>query len=232
MNKHFIKYKSLLNKDISEKNLTESIKLFINVLNDFLKDLKNKTEVNFIKEVKITSNILSNKKDHSSGINFIFNLLPEKIKDYSDKNENYNFIIDILLLILNNYLLLNSQYLNSKKNYKDVEVLKKFIENYINDLSIKCYYLGILFEVTGNKNKSNEYFEQSLLLSHTDNHEFMTILQSYWGRLIENKEYFSALNLLLKFYKLSPIQYIEELNDIIRDTFEIMSQDLNYRKVS
>jgi len=214
LNKFIEKYKILLKREISKQNLIDSIKLLDNFL----------TQSN-VKKIEINNLILSNRK-------IILGNIIELIKkifneDFNETKNDNTFIRDIKILILNNLLIVYPKVSQDKNSFK---ILKNFINNKIEELSVKNFYLGVLFEQSGDFESALKYFENSLFSSHSDDHEFMTLLQIYWGRLIEKKEYKKSLELLLKFSKRISVKNIDELNSIIRDTFDIMSSDINLRK--
>ena len=80
--------------------------------------------------------------------------------------------------------------------------------------------LALYFEALGQFRRAGDAYRQALAATHADSHEFMTGLQTYWTFLIERGLHDEALDVLLETYPRVPRRDLEELNELIRQTFK------------
>lgn len=79
---------------------------------------------------------------------------------------------------------------------------------------------ALYFEALGQYHRAGGAYRQALAATHADSHEFMTALQTYWAFLLERGLPNDALELLLENYPRVPRRDLEELNELIRQTFK------------
>lgn len=80
--------------------------------------------------------------------------------------------------------------------------------------------LALYFDALKQHRRAGEAYRQALAATQADSHEFMTTLQTYWTFLIERGLPEQALELLLDTYPRVPRRDLEELSDLIRETFK------------
>lgn len=80
--------------------------------------------------------------------------------------------------------------------------------------------LALYFEALKQYRHAAEAYRQALAATHADSHDFMTSLQTYWTFLLGHDLPDEALELLLDNYPRVPRRDLDELNELIRQTFK------------
>ena len=91
--------------------------------------------------------------------------------------------------------------------------------NSLNAAADRFSLLALYFDAMGQSASAMEARRAALAATPSEAHEFMTILQDAWSFLIERGIARDALELLLDTYPRVPRRDLEELNHLIRETF-------------
>jgi len=198
MKKLIDKYHKILLNEASTENLGSSIML--------LKEVLSLTHIADDNDISNETNelLLSLKKVPE----FIYNN-PDKIDD-----NNYSFILDISNLVFHNayFALLPKISKKSKKYFSLIEIFLNF-SKYMDKASDQYYIKALCYEAIGKYNLAINFYNESLLATHPDDHDYITILQNYWATLVEYKQFDEAFQLLLDYqFKILPKDFPEYQN--------------------
>lgn len=84
--------------------------------------------------------------------------------------------------------------------------------------------LGLYYEAIEDYGQVADCQKKVLRLTHSDAHEFMTVLQTFWSFLVEQEKFREALGVLLETYPRVLRRDLEEFNELILMTFELQAK--------
>ncbi|HAI70071.1 MAG TPA: hypothetical protein DCM38_11640 [Gammaproteobacteria bacterium] len=84
--------------------------------------------------------------------------------------------------------------------------------------------LGLYYEAVEDYGQVADCHQKVLRLTHSDAHEFMTVLQTLWSFLVEQERFREALCVLLETYPRVLRRDLEEFNELILMTFELQGK--------
>ncbi len=79
--------------------------------------------------------------------------------------------------------------------------------------------LALYHDLSGDWQRAGRYYREALLATHSDDHEFMTALQTSWSFLIEHQMLQQAFDLLLESYPRVARQDLDEVQELMASTF-------------
>ncbi len=237
------KYKNLLLSDVSNENLDKSLSLLREVCTNTINfNLENNYYlfIPFIPELEQNNNILKvwienkqlyNKNEKINDTIFelfiALNLLPDFIvsNPKSVKDDDYSFIMDITQIIFHNsYFSFLDQF---DKDQQSKHLLIKVFLNYTRYLDYPSdvfYIRSLCYDYLDKKELSRQLAYNSILASHPDNHEFMTLIQNYWAGLLEEGLFDEAIKFLIEIKARILLKDIEEFDQLIILTFNYLKK--------
>jgi hypothetical protein len=90
----------------------------------------------------------------------------------------------------------------------------------LNEATDRFALLALYFDATGEPQRVNDSRRAALAATPADAHDFMTVLQSSWSTLVERCMLDDALELLLENYPRVSRRNLDEVGDLIRETFK------------
>ncbi len=91
--------------------------------------------------------------------------------------------------------------------------------DYLPGVSDRFSVLALYHDMSGDWKRAGSYYREALLATHSDNHEFMTTLQSAWSFLVEHQMLQQAFDLLLESYPRVARQDLDEVKELMTLTF-------------
>ncbi len=79
--------------------------------------------------------------------------------------------------------------------------------------------LALYHDLSGDWQQAGRYYREALLATHSDNHEFITTLQSSWSFLVEHQMLQQAFDLLLESYPRVARRDLDEVKELMTLTF-------------
>ncbi len=90
---------------------------------------------------------------------------------------------------------------------------------HVSTVSDRYSVLALYYDLSGDWERAGRCYREALLATHSDNHEFMTTLQSAWSFLVEHQMLQQALDLLLESYPRVARQDLDEVRELMTLTF-------------
>jgi tetratricopeptide (TPR) repeat protein len=81
--------------------------------------------------------------------------------------------------------------------------------------------LALYYDALGEEERAARYYREALRATHSDDHEFMTSVQTSWTFLVEHERLGDALDLLLDTYPRVARQDLGEIHELIAATFQL-----------
>ncbi len=91
--------------------------------------------------------------------------------------------------------------------------------SHLERISDRYSVLALYHDVSGDWERAGRYYREALLATHSDDHEFMTTLQSSWSFLVEHQMLQQAFDLLLESYPRVARQDLDEVKELMTLTF-------------
>jgi tetratricopeptide (TPR) repeat protein len=81
------------------------------------------------------------------------------------------------------------------------------------------YLLSVLARYLGDRESEENALRSAFRLTDPDEHDYLTLAQSYWHFLLENQHYEDAEKFLLGLYRRAPREQLDEIKEMIDETF-------------
>ncbi|HEX9736318.1 MAG TPA: hypothetical protein VGG06_30510 [Thermoanaerobaculia bacterium] len=101
-----------------------------------------------------------------------------------------------------------------------LESFRRFAEH-LPHASDRFNVLAHYHDACQDHDRAAQYFRETLRATHSDAHELMTTLQTYWGYLIERQLLQDAFELLLETYPRVARQDLDEVHGLMASTFDL-----------
>lgn len=230
------KYRKALVAEPTLENIYNLKLLAFEVLGFNLKYNLNNNRVEFYKnEVKIYDVFYDIKaKDVESAIaSFLLSEIPlyiseknflytestlNKLKKLSEKE--YYFFLDICLTLLHNVYFVFIE--SNKENL--IFILPAFYRftHFLNKETEIYNILALIAEAENNHEKAIFFSKLALENCHSDEHEYLTLLQILWTKMIDAGQIKDAIDLLLSVYPKITIENKAEFEELFHSTYEII----------
>lgn len=109
-----------------------------------------------------------------------------------------------------------------------LESFRRFAEH-LPQTSDRYNVLALYHDACEDYDRAGQYFRETLRATHSDAHEFMTTLQTYWGYLIEHQLLQEAFELLLETYPRVARQDLDEVHGLMTSTFDLQRRHYEAR---
>jgi len=152
----------------------------------------------------------------------ILSSLPSAHPFTEPSNNIYSFCMDVLILFFHHSYFGLLPKIQSRDWSNEKSTLLHSFLNFSNDVpddSEKYRIRGLVYYAIGDYEKTFSFFKAALQVTHTDEHDYMTRLQTLWMLLLEMHEFKLALELLLSLYSSITREHLDEFNELIRHTF-------------
>ena len=233
------KYRILLQTEASQENFKNSVQLLKNIISELIDEIyiEESIEINNVNEGDskfsgVYSWSKSRMPEHSNEAGIVYEcrmsmiLIPSFLLANIQKIEEktYSLVMDTISIVFHN------AYFSFTENFKNTnqreELLNIFFEytKTINDASNMFYTKGLCYLAAGMTSEALKSFESSVLSTHSDDHEFMTVLSNYWSELVERSKYEEAISFLLRLQNRILYKDFEEYQNLILETFRIQAQ--------
>lgn len=150
-----------------------------------------------------------------------------KFPDFIQECKNTSLLADTYLVLFHNaYFALLPKLTKGWENEKEI-LLRSFkdfselFDKIFERPSDKYRILALCADAKNEPTRALKYYKLSLETTNVEEHEFMTVLQTYWNELIENNWFKEALELLVKQYPRTLRENIDEMNELILLTFDL-----------
>ena len=94
----------------------------------------------------------------------------------------------------------------------------------LSNLTQKYRILALYYKSIGDSRLALKNFQMALHSTHSDADDFLTIVQTYWSFLIDEKEFKGALLLLLDVYPRIVREDLDEMRELFMLTFDLMDK--------
>ena len=84
--------------------------------------------------------------------------------------------------------------------------------------------LALYYDALEDHDRAGRYYREALRAAHSDNHDFMTSVQTCWSFLVEHERLREALELLLETYPRVARQDLDEIHELIDSTFQLQQR--------
>ena len=81
------------------------------------------------------------------------------------------------------------------------------------------YLLSALARYLGDRESEESALRSAFRLTDPDEHDYLTLAQSYWHFLLENQRHADAEKFLLDVYRTAPREQLEEIREMLDETF-------------
>lgn len=81
------------------------------------------------------------------------------------------------------------------------------------------YLFARLYDYLGDSQNAKTSLRASLYGTAPDEHDYLTKVQAYWDHLLERNEIGEAKQVLLRIYRSSPPEHLEELEELLDETY-------------
>jgi len=93
------------------------------------------------------------------------------------------------------------------------------LAQHLPQVSDRYTVLALYHDASGEWERAARFYREALLATHSDDHEFMTTLQTCWSFLIEHQMFQQAFDLLLENYPRIARQDLDEVRELMALTF-------------
>ncbi len=147
--------------------------------------------------------------------------LPEQLPLRNFSAAQSALILDALLLLFHHAYFVLLPRLEAAQRALSTELIDSFFRfaAHLPDLAERFRVEGLAYEAKGEPEEALIRFANALRATHTDEHVFMTRLQTFWMSLLDRGDFRGALNLLLETVRMVPLSRLSELQELISDTF-------------
>lgn len=144
--------------------------------------------------------------------------------DWFPLKSKYSLFLDICLVLFHQAYFALLPELNADKPEKKLllSAFKEFANQVPSDAD-RYDLLGLYYEAIGDNIAAAGCHKNVLRLTHSEAHEFMTVLQTFWSFLVEQQKFREALDVLLETYPRVLRRDLEEFNELILTTFELQT---------
>jgi len=167
--------------------------------------------------------VMSNQTQRVLKVFWILVFFPPLMEhDWFPQKSKYSFFLDTCLVLFHHtYFALLPKADKPEKNL----LLKAFKEfaNHVPRDADRYDLLGLYYEAIEDYAQATDCHKNVLRLTHSEAHEFMTVLQTFWSFLVEQQKFRDALCVLLETYPRVLRRDLEEFNELILMTFELQT---------
>jgi hypothetical protein len=152
----------------------------------------------------------------------VLKFVPAAASETTFSGSRYSLLMDSCLLLAHQAYFALLPKLDEPVLQHDREFLLSAFHQFADSLSEpadRFTLLALYFEATDEPHKAIESRRAALAATPADAHDFMTVLQTSWSSLVERKNIGDALDLLLDSYPRVPRRDLEEVGELIRQTF-------------
>lgn len=144
--------------------------------------------------------------------------------DWFPLKSKYSLFLDTCLVLFHQAYFALLPELNAGKPDKKL-LLSAFKEfaNQVQSDADRYDLLGLYYEAIGDYTAAAGCHKNVLRLTHSEAHEFITVLQTFWSFLVEQQKFREALDVLLETYPRVLRRDLEEFNELILTTFELQT---------
>jgi len=137
------------------------------------------------------------------------------------KGDDYSLLIDALLLVFHQSYFSLLPALAYKIRDRSA-LLKGYIHlSSVLDSHAEVFRInGLVLLAAGRPAEAREYFRGALLATHSDEHVFMTRLQTLWSAMIDSGAYREALKMLMDIAPTITRQDLEEFGELVQETLD------------
>ena len=155
-------------------------------------------------------------------------VLPDLMESQEDSlsEESFSLFLDSCLLLFHNvyFALLprlpGRTWANERSSL--LQASRKFALH-IQEPADRFRVMALTLQEAGNADEAALFYRRAVDATHTDSHEFMSVLQLCWTHLVECAQYRQALELLVDAYQRVPRKDLEEMKDLILTTHDLAS---------
>jgi hypothetical protein len=164
---------------------------------------------------------------------FLLTALPPLAEaDESYPADRYSLFFDSCLVLFHQaYFALLPQLHGRRWEHERQALLESFrrFAEHLPHASDRYNVLALYHDACQDHDRAGQFFRETLRATHSDAHEFMTTLQTYWGYLIEHQLLQEAFELLLDTYPRVARQDLEEVHGLMASTFELQRRHYEAR---
>jgi hypothetical protein len=148
-----------------------------------------------------------------------------RLKDHASSftEAQFSLLMDVLLVVFHQAYFVVLPSLRDRSRIGDRKTLLKAFDQFADSLTGKAdqhQTVGLIHAARHDFEAAILDFRVALAATHSDDHEFMSRLQLLWTFLLEHGQNKVALDLLLEVYPRMITKHLEEMQCLIRDTFE------------
>jgi tetratricopeptide (TPR) repeat protein len=144
--------------------------------------------------------------------------------DWFPLKSKYSLLLDTGLILFHQAYFALLPALNANKPEKKLllSAFQEFAHQVPSDAD-RYDLLGLYYEAIEDEVAATECHKNVLRLTHSEAHEFMTVVQTFWSFLVEQQKFREALDVLLETYPRVLRRDLEEFNELILMTFELQT---------
>ena len=144
--------------------------------------------------------------------------------DWFPLKSKYSLLLDTGLILFHQtyFALLPALNVNEPEKKLLLSAFKEFAHQVPGDAD-RYDLLGLYYEAIEDYVAATGCHKNVLRLTHSEAHEFMTVVQTFWSFLVEQQKFREALDVLLETYPRVLRRDLEEFNELILMTFELQT---------
>lgn len=158
--------------------------------------------------------------------------IPPSLNDAAQRRvvspEDYSFLMDLCFLVFHQACFVLLPQLSLANRNRQREALLASFQSLAESLPRAADRFAVssrIAEACGNMELAARYYREWVAATHSDDHEFMSVLQSAWLFHLEQREYRLALDLLLQASPRVARTDLDEVRELILLTFDRQQGD-------